>query len=155
MSITFELSHFVGAPPERVFRALTDLDAASVWMPNLVGIEKLFEGEVKVGSEWRETRKMFGKEATEQFEVTELEPPRRVGLRVDGTKGSSRKGEYLFRYDLHPRDGGTDVRLHTEIRGQGRVGMLIGKLLKGAFKSAVAKDLHAMGAHLERAPLTS
>jgi hypothetical protein len=58
-------------------------------MPSLVRIEPLTEGPMRPGSEWRETRRIFKREATEQFEVTTMEPPRHLGLRVDGTKGAS------------------------------------------------------------------
>jgi protein-S-isoprenylcysteine O-methyltransferase Ste14 len=119
-AIEFTLTQHIAAAPDRVFHALTDLDSAADWMPGFVRIENLSQGEFSVGSQWRETRKFFGKEATEQFEVTRCESPTELSVRVDGSKGSSRRGEYLFDYRLEPKGAGTDVTLHAAIRGTRR-----------------------------------
>jgi hypothetical protein len=54
---------------QQVYDGLIDLDAANYWMQGLVGIERLDVGLMQVGSEWKESRKMFGQVATEHFEV--------------------------------------------------------------------------------------
>lgn len=150
MSLAFDVQHHFSAPPERVFAGLTDLDAARDWMEGFVRIEKRTDGPFGVGTVWRETRKMFGREATEEFDVVEVDAPRRLALHVDGTKGSSRKGEYRFVYVLTPRDGGTDVALHGEIDGMGWFGRLFGRLMMGPFRSACLKDMQSLAAHMER-----
>lgn len=66
MSIHFEVTRTFNVSKERTYDALLDLDAAKNWMQGFVGIERLDEGPIKEGSEWKETRKMFGKEATER-----------------------------------------------------------------------------------------
>jgi carbon monoxide dehydrogenase subunit G len=149
MPIEFTLTQHVAEAPDRVFHALIDLDSAADWMPGFVRIEKLGQGEFAVGSEWRETRKFFGKEATEQFEVTRCESPSQLSVRVDGRKGSSRRGEYLFDYSLQPKDSGTEVTLHGSISGLGRFGTLVSRLFVGQFKKACANDLRALAEHLE------
>jgi uncharacterized protein YndB with AHSA1/START domain len=152
MAARFSVSQHFAHSPERVFQALTDLEGAGQWMPGFVRMELLTEGEFRVGTEWRETRRLFGKEATEQFEVTACEPPRRVGIRVDGSKGSSKRGEYVFDYRLEPAaETGTNVLLHGEIRGLSGLMGLISKLMVGPFKKACAKDLRALAEHLEGA----
>ena len=148
MGLEFQVEQHFDLPRERVFRALTDLDAAGEWMPGFIRIERVGGPEFGVGTEWRETRKLFGKEATEQFEVTSCEPPERMELRVDGTKGSSRRGEYVFQYHLEPSGAGTRVALQGEIRGLGRIAGLFGRLMIGPFKKACAKDLEALSHHL-------
>ncbi|WP_153727910.1 SRPBCC family protein [Salinibacillus xinjiangensis] len=45
-----------------------------------MAMERLDDGPIKVGSEWKETRKMFGKEASEYFEVKELQEPKKIVL---------------------------------------------------------------------------
>jgi uncharacterized protein YndB with AHSA1/START domain len=150
MPIQITMSEEIAAAPERVFEVMTDIGNAGAWMPNLVRIERLTEGSFGAGTQWREVRKVFGKEAGEVFEVTRSEPPRLLELYVDGTKGSSRKGFYRFRYDLAPASGGTAMTVSGEIGGMGWLGELIGKLLAGTFKKALAKDLQAMKAHIER-----
>lgn len=150
MAIQFTVSQSFSQPPIRVFEALTDLGGASTWMPNLVGIDVLTQGPFGVGTEWRETRKLFGKEATEQFEVTRCDPPTRISIRVDGTKGDSRRGEYLFDYRIEPSGDGTEVVLDGAVRGLTGVTAIVGKLMVGPFRKACAKDLMALAAHLEK-----
>ena len=148
MSITFEVARHLPAKPERVFEALTDLSGAGAWMPGLVRIEPADAAPMKVGSRWRETRRMFGHEATEEFEVTKVEAPRRLGLRVDGTKGSSKRGEFLFDYSLSPAAGGTDVVLNAQIRGLTGITAFVGRLFIAPYKKACARDLDALSQYL-------
>lgn len=150
MPIRFTMEESFPAPPERVFAVLTELDAAHEWMPNLVRIEKLTAGPFAVGTSWRETRRIFGKEASEQFDVTEHEPPRTLALYVDGRKGASGNVEYRFRYTLDPDPMGTRVRLDGEIDSKSFLGRLTGKLFVGMFRRTISKDFAAMRTHLAR-----
>ncbi len=149
MSIRFSLDTDFASPPERVFAALTTLDDAGQWMPGFIGLEKLDDRPFGVGTEWRETRKIMGRESTEQLQVTEHDPPRRFAIRIDGTKGTSGKGEYLFAYDLAPAGGGTRVRLDAEIRGGGWLMALMGRLFAGSMKKMIAADMEAMRRHVD------
>jgi uncharacterized protein YndB with AHSA1/START domain len=150
MAVQFEVARHFPADPDRVFEALTDLDGASAWMPGLVKIEPADAARMTVGTRWRETRRMFGHEATEEFEVTTVDAPRRLGLRVDGTKGSSKRGEYLFDYSLKPSDGGTEVVLNAQIRGLSGIAAFVGRLFVGPFKKAVTRDLDALSLYLDK-----
>jgi uncharacterized protein YndB with AHSA1/START domain len=152
MAITFEMEETVDATPERIFEVMTDLEAAEQWMPGLVGLEELTDTDFGQGTEWRETRKMFGREAVEYFEVTECDRPNRLGLYVDGSRGSSGSGEYRFVYELTPADDKTRLVLSGEISGMGFIGNIIGKIFSGSFKKAMRKDLQAMIAYAERPP---
>lgn len=152
MSITFRITQRVDGDPARVFRALTDPDIAHSWMPGLVRIDRVGEEDepLRVGSRFRETRVIFRKEATEEFEVTALEPPTRLGLLVDGRKGSSRRGEYVFLYTLAPDHDGTHITLDAEIRGLNPVLALFARFFAASYRKAVMKDLEALGAYLRR-----
>jgi carbon monoxide dehydrogenase subunit G len=150
MALAFSVTQHFAPPPARVFAALTDLEGAAAWMPGFVRIERVGGGaSFGPGTTWRETRKLFGREATEEFEVTACRSPRHIAVRVDGTKGSSRRGEYLFDYTLAPAPAGTEVTLRGEIRGLGLLGMLVGRLLIGPYRRACAQDLQALARHLE------
>jgi uncharacterized protein YndB with AHSA1/START domain len=149
MPIEFSVRREIAASPDRVFAALKDLDAARQWMPNLVGIEKLSPGRFGVGTKWRETRRMFGREASELFEVTGCEPGKSLELYVDGTQGSSKRGHYRFRYLLEPSGGHTTLTLAAEIGGMGFLLELLGRFMLGSFKKAIVSDLEAMARYLE------
>ncbi|WP_404452111.1 SRPBCC family protein [Virgibacillus necropolis] len=129
---------------------MLDLDSAKNWMQGLVGIERLDEGPLQVGSQWKETRKMFGKEASEHFEVIELEEPEKIVLRCDGTKGTMGKGELVFTYIISSSDDYTDITLSGEVKGLTGLSKLFGKMMAGTFKKASAKDLDALKSYLEK-----
>jgi uncharacterized protein YndB with AHSA1/START domain len=150
MAIEFTISETINAPLERVFSVATDLDAAGKWMQNLVGIEKLTEGPMAVGSQWRETRKMFGRKASEHFEVTALVPNENLDLYVDGSKGTTGKGEFRFRHTFEASGGGTVFTLSGEVSGMGKFMELIGRLFIGGMKKAIAKDITAMKHYIEK-----
>lgn len=149
MTVSFESTVAIAAPPERVFHAMTDLEGARQWMKGLVRIEPLQAGPLRQGARWRETRKMMGHEATEEFEVTALEAPRRISLFCDGTKGTTGKGEFRFDYEITPDGSGSKIRMCGSITMPGFFAKLFGRLFVGMFRSMCTKDLLSMKAHLE------
>ena len=148
MAATFTTALYVEAPPAVVFAALSDIERWKDWLPNLVAVQKLTPGPFAAGTEWQETRKMYGNEATEYFRVTRYEPPSRVDLVVDGSRGTSGRGEYRFTYELVPERNGTTVELTGEVRMPGLWG-LFSRFMVRAFRKACHKDLEALKAHLE------
>ena len=145
----------IAAPPERVFDGLTDLDEAGKWMKGFVRIDRL-NPEVKgVGAKWREVRRMFGREASEEFEVTVWDEPRRLSLFVDGSKGATGQGEFRFDYELTPEGDGTRLVIRNDIRIPGLFFRLFGGLLSGTFRKAIDADMQAFKAHLERSDATA
>ncbi|WP_437799097.1 SRPBCC family protein [Sorangium sp. So ce693] len=150
MPLLFTIEERFDASPEDVFRLATDIDSFGDWMPNFVRAEKLTGAVVGKGAMWRETRKMFGKESTELFEVTAAEPGKRLDLFVDGQKGTTGRGAYRFRYVFEPEGAGTLLKMEGEIAGMGWFMETVGRLFIGSFKKAVHGDLKAMKTHLER-----
>ncbi|MEH7237816.1 SRPBCC family protein [Bacillus sp. JJ1562] len=150
MSIRFEVKKTIHESQQKVYEGLLDLESAKQWMQGFVGIERLDEGQMREGSQWNETRKMFGKEASEHFEVVELNEPNKIMLRVDGTKGTTGKGEFLFTYILTSLENKTLVTLNGEIKGLTGLAKLFGKLMAGTFKKACEKDLDALKNYLEK-----
>lgn len=149
MPATFATAVYVEAPPATVFDAISDIDAWAAWLPDVIAIEKLTPNPVGVGTEWRETRRMYGKEATEHFRITRWEPPTRLDLYVDGSLGTSGRGEYRFTYELVPERSGTNVELTGDIR-MGGLWSLFARAMVGSFKKACHKDLAALKGHVEQ-----
>lgn len=149
MSLTFESTHAIASPPARVFAAMTDLEQMRQWMPGLVRLEPLTEGPYRVGFEFRETRRIMGREGAEVFRVDALEPDRALTFYVDGKRGSTGRGEYHYRYTLTPEGDGTRLTFHAEMGGMGWFGELMGRLFLGMFKKAVAKDHEALQRFVE------
>jgi uncharacterized protein YndB with AHSA1/START domain len=145
----FTIREEFNAPVSKVYGAFTDVAAFAEWLPDIVRIETLTDAPFGVGTKWRETRKMFGKEASEVFEVVAATPGKRIELFVDGRQGSSKRGEYRFTYDFQERDGKTKLDLHASITGMGWAGVLFGWLFKGMFRKAIKKDHEALRRFVE------
>ncbi|WP_411954496.1 SRPBCC family protein [Alkalibacillus sp. S2W] len=139
MSITFDVERTFNVPQQTAYNSLIDLDAAHHWMHGLVRMDRLDEGPIKVGSEWKETRKMFGKEASEHFEVMELQEPEKIVLRCDGSKGSTGKGEYIFTYTVESTGDQSQVYLYGEIKGLTGISNSLGSSWLGRLRKRVQK----------------
>lgn len=152
MPLTLDLQTTIAAPPATVWAELTDIRNWSRWLPNLAQLEMLGDGVVDVGTRFRETRKMFGRDATEVFEVTAAQSPQSLELQVDGREGSSRRGNYRFSYRLEPVAVGTCLHLDARIEGMGWFFKRVGRLFTGGFRRALAADLTAFKRHVEALP---
>ena len=160
MALQFSHSVRIDAPPARVFSVATDLSAFPKWMPNFVGVELIrpaddqTEGDVGVGTQFKETRKMYGRDSTEHFEFTAFEPPTGFTLYVDGSKGTTGKGEFRFVHTLQSKDDGaaTQFSLDGEIGGLSKIAEFFGRLFMGSMKKAIAGDLAALKAYIETLP---
>lgn len=151
MTLTLDCDVVIHAPPERVFASMTDPGSARQWMKGLVSIEVLTSGPFGKGTVFRETRKMFGKEASELFEVRAWDPPRSFQFYVDGTKGATGKGEFIFDHTLTPTAEGTHVRLHGTIQMPGGFMLkMFSGLMASMFKKSIDKDLQALKAFIEK-----
>lgn len=64
------MSTTIQAPPERAFAAFADFPHAARSVSGIERIEMLTDGPVGAGTRFRETRIMFGREATEEMKVT-------------------------------------------------------------------------------------
>jgi uncharacterized protein YndB with AHSA1/START domain len=153
MAIIFSNDLTVAAPVERVFAAQIDFDSWRKWMPNLIRLEKLNDKAFGPGFRWREVRKMFGREASEVFEVVGMERNVFLALRIDGREGTTGRGIFNFRHDYVPKGGLTVLSTITEIEGMGWIGELMFKFIGGSFKRAVAADMAAFKAYVERGGL--
>jgi carbon monoxide dehydrogenase subunit G len=151
MPLTFEIRETIAAPPTRVFEAFTDLDRMGEWMQGFIRNERLTPGALGKGSQFRQWRRMFGREASEVFEVSEFEPPDSFALFVDGAKGSSRGGWFKIRHAMAPAGAGTALTLSVECGGASGCLALLGKFVFGPMmKKSIAKDLEAFKRWVER-----
>ena len=149
MGLQFEFNQQIDAPRELVFEALTDLDAFAEYADGDVKIERLDDGPYGVGATWKETRTMFGKDASEYFEVVECDSPERLALFVDGSKGSSGRGEYHYTYELTSTGDGTELTLDARMENMGWLGAIFGRLFSGTFKKAIQADIDRLKEYAE------
>lgn len=141
----------IEAPPGPVWEALTDLREMERVLSGVERIEVLTEGAFGVGTRWRETRKMFGKSATEEMTVTESEPPDRYVTVAD-----SHGMHYVSEIALRPAGAdATTVRMTfsggpAEDNRMGFLARLLSGLGTKAVSKALAKDLDDVASAVER-----
>jgi carbon monoxide dehydrogenase subunit G len=80
-----ELERQVAARAAAVWAVMTDLDGAPELISGIESVERLDGAEgFAVGTRWRETRTMLGRTATEDMEVTDMEPGRSYTVEAAG-----------------------------------------------------------------------
>lgn len=139
----------VNAPVEHVFDAITDFANAAGRLKGITRVEMLTDGPTRVGTKFRETRVMFGKEATETMEVVAFDPPRQYTLRA-----MSCSVEFTSTLRCTRVNGGTRLEQDTTTRPttfMARVMSPLGVLMLGPMKKAMDKDLQDIKSHLESA----
>ena len=124
----FEMTEWISALPERVFAFLSDADNAPRISPSIKGMVKLTEGPVKVGTRYRETRLMHGKEEHAELEVKEYAPPSLYAMQ-NVTEGM----EIVYRYSLRPEKDGTRIDLSCELKAGGMKKLML-PLIAGVLK---------------------
>lgn len=141
----------VAAPPERVWSVLTDIEHGADVISGIERIEMLSEGPFGVGTRWRETRRMLGREATEEMWVTASETPTRYVVEAE-----SNGTHYTSEFTLTPRGtGATSVRLTfgAEAAAGGGIKATLMKafvaLGSRAAAKALAKDLADIATSVE------
>jgi len=130
----------VDAPADKIFALMSDFPNAPDRISSIKRIEMLTSGPVGVGTKFKETRVMFGKEATETMEVVEFVPPKTYTL-----FSLSCGVEFTVKLRCVPEGSGSNLSWECETKPVTLVGKLfspIGKLMMGMMmKKCVMKDL--------------
>lgn len=130
----------IAAPPDLVYRLATDFQHVAEVVEGIVRVEMLTPGPVAIGTRFRETRVMFGREASEEMTVTELVPNRRVALVAE-----NHGARYESSFDFEPIATGTRVTFSfqaTPLTTLARVmGLLMMPLMKKSVFTMCMKDL--------------
>ena len=141
----------VTAPADRVWAILTDLDRSPETLSGVDAVERLDGGTgFEVGTRWRETRTMFGKQATEEMTVTALDPGRSYAVEAGG-----RGVRYQSELGVEPAgDERSRLWMTFGAEPQGLVGRImaatIGRLFEGATRRMIERDLDDIAAAAER-----
>lgn|SRR5690554_4880601 len=106
-----EVRREILAEPVAVWRLITDLDRAPAVLSDVVRIERLEGDGYEVGVSWRETRRVLGKETSEDKRVTSVRAPLSTSVRAE-----SRGTRYVTVMHCEPSDLGTVLRV--EFSGQ-------------------------------------
>lgn len=136
----FHYTAHIDAPPQRVFDVASNIPNAANTIRGITNVEMVTDGPVGVGTTWKETRVMFGKEHTEILELTGFDPPRSYAASC-GSCG------ILWHRVFHftPESGGTRVDIDMEGKPLNLMARVIGTIMtpmmRKAMKTCVEGDL--------------
>ena len=124
-------------PPKEVFDFITASENAPKISQSVKSIVKLTDGPTRVGTRYRETRLMGGKEQEAELEIVEFEPTQRYSM-----QNLTEEIETVYRYNFQPEKAGTRIDLVCEVKAKG-----IKKLMLPLVASILKKE---DGDHLQR-----
>jgi uncharacterized membrane protein len=136
-------------PVEEVWRAIVDFKNCPNYITSIVNLEILHEPKDSlIGFKWKETRVMFGKEATEIMWITDC-----VENEYYQTRAESHGSIYKSRLSIEPLGENTKLTMSFTAEAQNFFAKLISKLMgfmiKGSMKKALLKDLNDIKTYLE------
>ena len=115
MAIREEHAVVIERPVEEVFAFTTDPNNESLWQSKSLETEQMTEGEVDVGTTFRNTSKFLGRKIESTYQVTENDPPHKQCVRI--TSGPL-PGAGCYLYEV--ADGGSTrftQTFETEVGG--------------------------------------
>lgn len=135
----------IDAPVERVFSVVADIRNFSQAIEHIERVEFLSESKVGVGTRFRETRNMKGREATVELEVTEYVENDHIRL-VSDAHGTIWDTVFTVR----EKGGATELQMVMDAKAKKLLSKLLNPMLKGMIQKAVEQDLDSVKAYCER-----
>ena len=141
----------VAAPAEKVWAICTDLERTKDVISAITALERTDGGSgFGVGTAWKETRVMFGRESTESMAVTEVDEGRSCVV-----ESLSRGVLYRSVRPVEPKGEGCTLAWEFGAQAQStraKLMSIVGKLFEGSTKKALLADLDDIAAAAEAAP---
>ncbi|MDA0771085.1 MAG: SRPBCC family protein [Chloroflexi bacterium] len=129
-----ELSIFIKRPIAEVFEFVSKAENMPKWAAKIVDAAQTSEGPIEVGTTCYVTAKAMGREATQDFIVTEC-----VEDKTYVAKSTSGPVQMETRYDLDPAEEGTNVRA-TVLANMGGMMAVAGPFLARKMKKQFEED---------------
>mgnify|MGYP005831450779 CR=1 FL=1 len=130
---------------EEVFSFAANMDNSTKIMQNVVAIEKLTEGPIQVGTRFKETREIRGRQASSIIEFIEFLPNERYVV-----KSEANGLKVIYHYDFKPTvDGGTKVHFQGDIHTSGFVMKLTKPIIRKILKKEDGDHLSQLKRVLE------
>jgi len=144
-------SQLIKAPVERVFEVFADIANCAGRIKGITKVEVLSETRSGLGLRWRETRVLFGKEATEEMEVTAFDAPKSYVV-----EARSHGMHYVTTFTFEPGAGAGSTQVSWVFDGKAlslgaKLMTPLMLLFKGATEKMMKQDLLDLKAYLENA----
>ena len=141
---TITVTKHIEAPKELVFETISDIQNFSQAVPDIKNVEFLTEQKYGVGTKFKETRDMNGREASTILEVTELVENAHIRL-VSDTMGTVWDSVFT----VERREDGTELTLIMDAKAYKFLPKIINPLMKSFMKKALEKDMVAVKKYCE------
>lgn len=145
---TVRFKERVNAPAKHIFGVMTDISNSPDNISGIKNVDMLSDGPIGVGTRWKETRVMFGKESTEEMWITEFVENERYMVEAESCGA---KYKTLFKFD-HVDNYTTDVSMEMNVTPVTFAAKLMAPLsyfMKGVVVKAIKKDLEDASAVCE------
>lgn len=110
----FERTTWIDKSPAEIFATVTDTKQAPKIVRGVTKMEKITEGPVRAGTQFRETRIVNGQEATAVLNVVVCEPGQKYSVSNE-TNGIV----VTYHYTFIPENDGTRVNLVCDVKASG------------------------------------
>ena len=139
----FEFDEHIAKSPSAVFDVLSNPARATEFLDNITESKKLTDGPIAVGTRFRETRIVNGKEASADLLVSVYEPNTHVviGTEADGI-------HVAYHYHLSPEGDGTRLAWSCELHASGLRKMML-PMVAGIMKKEDRHHLQQLKTYLE------
>ena len=127
----------IDAPINLVFQTVADERRLSQVLPHIVNVEFLSDVRAGVGTRFRETRLMNGKEATTELEVTEFVENEHVRLVTTDSLGTTWDTVFAVTAD----NGGTKLTMTMDARADKWLAKVFVFVIRSMIKRAVERDM--------------
>ena len=144
---TVTVKEQINAPPEAVFAVVTNHAALPDIVSGIKSIQVLTDGPVGIGTKIRETRVMFGREASEEMEFTQFDPPHSFLL-----EAYNHGAHYRTAHQFDPVGQGTLVTVTFAASGTNFfakiMSAVMGPLMKKTLARLLQQDLADIKQHV-------
>ncbi|MEO1614269.1 MAG: SRPBCC family protein [Planctomycetota bacterium] len=137
----------VDAPIEQVFDVFSNFRDAADRVEGIKRVEMITDGPIGLGSRFRETRVMFGREATEEMEITRFQPNKEYVVEAESC-GAHFQTVFRFR----PEGDQTSVEMEMTTRAITVMAKLMSPLsfmMAGTMKKCVLDDIRQLKQYCE------
>lgn len=127
----------IRAPIDEVWTVATDVERFPESIRGVERVELLTDGAFDEGTRWRETRRMFGREATEEMWVAEVDPGRSYTVEAE-----NHGVRYVSTFTFRPSGAEqTEAVVTFGAQPRTRVARVLGTITNAVAARAVAKTL--------------
>jgi uncharacterized membrane protein len=149
---SMNLSIVINANPEAVFAVIADVENAPARIDWFEKVDMLTDGPVRVGTKWREIRRMNNKQCIEEWEMTAFECPSYFAAYCD-----SQGYDVEWTMRVAPEGEASKLTLEMTTRPRTFIGKFLAPvewLMSGIMKKIVRKDLESTKAYIEQGSST-